>query len=111
MLKFFSSCKYWFCSSNLGLKKNKKGAIFITPNYAHLQNIYREHALQQISVSCYKQGSIKIHSNRIYKRKINMASGISKAENDSIKFLQLENALTKYLKPMVSFSLSHCATG
>lgn len=40
-----------------------------------------------------------------------MASGISKAENDSIKFLQLENALTKYLKPMVSFSLSHCATG
>lgn len=40
-----------------------------------------------------------------------MASGISKAENDSIKFLLVENTLTKYLKPMVDFSLSHRDTG
>lgn len=40
-----------------------------------------------------------------------MASGISKVENDSIKSLLVENALTKYLKPMVGFSLSHYATG
>lgn len=32
---------------------------------------------------------IKIHNNIIYKGKINMATGISKAENDSTKFLQV----------------------
>lgn len=36
-----------------------------------------------------------------------MESGISKAENDSIKFLLVVLHWTKYLKPIVGFSFSH----
>lgn len=67
----------------------------------HIQN----HAIQQISLSCYKQGGIKTHNNSIYKRKINIVPGISKAENDSIKFLLVENALDKI--PKTHSCISH----